>query len=282
MKVSESWAGATDRLSAHGVPEPSLEAEVLVRHALGVDRSQFFANLNQGLVHHQKGQIDRLVERRILGEPLAYIRGHREFYGLEFVVNRHVLVPRQETETLVDEVLELSSRPPLARLRIADIGTGSGAIAVSIAVNETRAVVFATDASREALEIADANCVRHGVSERVQLLRGDLVEPLPGLMDIIVSNPPYIRSAEIEGLQAEVRREPTIALDGGHDGLEPTRRLLREAPDKLRPGGSLVIEIEPEQVHIVRALASKAAPRGRVYSIADIQGVSRAVVLALP
>jgi release factor glutamine methyltransferase len=281
MRVQESWVGAANRLADHGVEVPSLEAEVLVRHVLGIDRAQFFAALSDGLHCPDEGEIDRLVGRRLAGEPLAYIQGRREFYGLELVVNPSVLVPRQETETLVDQVLELSKNMPEQGLRVADVGTGSGAIAIAIAVNLPRATLYAIDSSREALEVARVNCDNHDVSERVHLRPGDLVDALPCDMDIIVSNPPYIQSGELEHLAEEVRREPTIALDGGVDGLRVIRRLFQQAPPLLRPGGKLVVEIAPEQLESVSALARNTVPAGRVSFRRDLLGLPRAVVLSL-
>ena len=281
MRVQESWVGAATRLADHGVEVPSLEAEVLVRHVLGIDRAQFFASLTDGLPRSDEGEIDRLVARRLNGEPLAYIRGHREFYGLELVVNTSVMVPRQETETLVDQVLELSKHMTPQGLRIADVGTGSGAIAIAIAVNLPQATVYATDVSREALEVADINRSKHGVSVQVHLHHGDLIDALPCDMDIIVSNPPYIRSSEVEQLAEEVRREPAVALDGGADGLRLIRRLFQQAPPRLRPGGGLVVEIAPEQLESVSGLARDAVPGGMVSFRRDLLGLPRAVVLSL-
>ena len=280
MKIQESWVGAANRLADHGVEVPSLEAEVLVRHVLGIDRAQFFAALSDGLSCPDESKIDRLVAHRLAGEPLAYIQGHREFYGLELVVNPSVLVPRQETETLVDQVLELSKHIAQG-LRVADVGTGSGAIAIAIAVNLPQATVYATDASSEALEVARVNCNNHDVSERVHLYSGDLVDSLPCDMDIIVSNPPYIQSDELEQLAEEVRREPPIALDGGADGLRVIRRLFQQAPPLLRPGGKLVVEIAPEQLESVSALARNTLPAGQVSFRRDLLGLPRTVVLSL-
>jgi len=281
MRIQESWVGTASRLADRGIEVPSLEAEVLVRHVLGIDRAQFFAALSDGLPCPDEGEIDRLVARRLAGEPLAYIQGCREFYGLELVVNPNVLVPRQETETLVDQVLELSKHMPAEGLRIADIGTGSGAIAIAIAVNLPQATLYATDASREALEVARVNCDYHDVSKRVHLHPGDLLDVLPCDMDIIVSNPPYIQSDKLEHLAQEVRQEPAVALDGGADGLKVIRRLFQQAPPLLRLGGKLVVEIAPEQLESVSALAQNTVPAGQVSFRRDLLGLPRAVVLSL-
>ena len=282
MRVSESWACAGAELSRRGVDDPTLEAEVLVRHVLGLSRAQLFSTLNDGVTVEHRREIDQVVERRSGGEPLAYIRGFREFYGLDFMVNPHVLVPRQETETLVDLVLEASSRSRREELQVADVGTGSGAIAVAVAANLPLARVFATDASPDALRVADANRRRHRVSDRVRLLLGDLLDPVPSPVDVIVSNPPYIRRGDLDGLPDSVRREPAMALDGGSDGLGPTIRLIRTAPPLLNPGGVLIVEIDPEQLEPVSGYAQSQFPSGQVEYRCDLLGMPRAVVVRLP
>ena len=281
MRLGEALAEAGAELSRRGVDDPALEAEVLARHVLGLSRAQLFSAINEEVSPGHHREIGRAVERRAGGEPLAYIRGFREFYGLDFEVNRHVLVPRQETETLVDLALEAAGRIRRDDPRIADVGTGSGAIAVAVAVHLPRARVFATDVSPGALEVADANRRRHGVADRVRLLQGDLLEPLPDRVDVIVSNPPYIRSADLESLPEEVRREPALALDGGDDGLDPTRRLLRGAPGTLNPGGVIIIEIDPPQLSAVTSYAKSHMPDAHVESRDDLLGLPRAVVVRL-
>ena len=282
MTLGESWAGASSLLLRRGVGAPDLEAEVLLRFALGISRAQFFSTLGSDLAAAQRREIDLLVERRSAGEPLAYIRGSREFYGLELVVSPAVLVPRQETETLVDLVLELSRNGGWEVPRVADVGTGSGAIAVAVAANAPGAQLFAVDASRRALEVADANRRRHGVADRVHLLLGDMIAPLRGPIDLIVSNPPYIRSGDMEALPDAVRREPAMALDGGDDGLGPTFRLLREAAPLLSPGGALVVEIDPPRLPAIAAYARSSFPVALIESRNDLLGLPRAVVVRLP
>ena len=281
MTIGEFLSYATQRLSRGGVLDPNIEAEVLIRHALGMERSEFFAALNQRVAPEERVRIDQLVSRRLQREPLAYIRGHREFYGLDFVVNPHVLIPRQETEMLVDKVLELFPADRRGgNVDIADVGTGSGAIAIAIASSLPRATLYATDASWEALAVADTNRRRHGVSERVHLLHGDLLEPLRAPVDVIVSNPPYIRSSDVSSLAPEVRREPSFALDGGEDGLAVTRRLLEKAPSYVRPGGCILIEISPEQLGRVSRLAQEAMSGATVSFDRDLLGLPRVVIVA--
>ncbi len=279
MKLREALVSTAERLSQAGIAEPKLEAEVLLRHALGLDRAAFFASLDEPLSSDAHARFDALVERRLRREPLAYIIGHREFFGLDFAVNPHVLIPRQETELLVERAIEFaSSRGPL---RIADACTGSGAITIAIARNVPNAIVYATDISVLALEVADANRRRHNVTERVQLFEGDLLAPLPEPVDILVCNPPYIETGQIARLSPEVRAEPALALDGGADGLDVVRRLFRQAPGYMRAGGCILAEIAPQQLEAVTKLALDAFPGARASFAKDLLGLPRVVCLAL-
>ena len=267
-------------LAKHGIPDSNLEAEVLLRHVLKYDRALFYASFSENL---SAGTIERalvLTERRISHEPLAYIIGHREFYGLELCVTPAVLIPRQETELLIDEALKFAVENGDGDISVADIGTGSGAIAVSIAVNLPRTKVYATDCSTDALEIADFNRHKHGVADRITLFEGDLLEPIPDSVDLVVSNPPYIASDLLPELTPEVHREPQVALDGGKEGLEVISRLLEQAPAKLKPGGSILIEISPEQIAAVREMAKARFPAADVSYDNDLLGLPRCLIVS--
>ena len=221
-----------------------------------------------------------LLDRRISGEPLAYILGRREFYGLDFHVTPDTLIPRQETELLVEIALErlarAAGRPPLA----VDAGAGSGAIAIAIAAQSKNARLVATDVSQGALEVAKRNALALGLRDRIEFVRGDMLAPVRGLIDVVVSNPPYIPSGMMASLPPEVRREPRLALDGGADGLAPFRNLLRQACDKLAPGGVLAVELMPEQMDEARTLAADSMPREvRVTVRNDLMGSERALVV---
>jgi len=277
VKLAESWTAARDRLTRHGIADASLEAEVLHRHVLSVDRGGFFATLQDQVEPSVSQAVAALAERRLSGEPLAYILGRREFYGLDFTVNPGVLVPRQETELLVDLTLKATAGMDMERPRIADVGTGSGAIAVALAKRLPAATIYATDISHEALATAAANCCAHGVADRVRLLHGGLLAPLPGSVDIIVSNPPYIATGLLGSLPPEVKREPRLALEGGPDGLDVIRRLLAQVPSYLRPGGSLIVELSPEQKGTVAELARQAMPDADIAFSHDLLGLVRAV-----
>ncbi len=256
---------------------------MLVRHALGVDRARYFASLADAVPPEARRTAMAFVRRREEGEPLAYITGHREFYGLEFRVDRRALIPRQETETLVDCVIEhCAALGGDGAVSVADVGTGSGAIAVAVAVCVPNATVTAIDVDAGALEVADANRRRHGVEGRVRLALGDLLAPLSAPVDVIVSNPPYIRSGDMAVLPREVRSEPAGALDGGADGLRVVRRLLADAPARLNAGGALFVEIAPEQLGEVRRLARRIFPGARVTHREDGLGLARVVCVGVP
>lgn len=279
MKLAESYVAARERLAGAGVMDAALEAEVLHRHAMQTDRVRFFANLQEEVEATELHSLDSLLGRRLGGEPLPYITGEREFYGLAFFVDARVLVPRQETELLVDLALKAVARAKPDRPVIADAGTGSGAIAVALATHLPDAMVYATDMSEDALAVAARNCERHGVADKVRLLHGDLLAPLPEKVDIIVSNPPYIPSGQIETLPEDVRREPRMALDGGVDGLELVRRLLSQTSRQLQPGGTLVFELMPEQAEAAMGMARQAFPNAAVSFEKDLLGLPRAVVV---
>jgi release factor glutamine methyltransferase len=253
---------AKQRLRHGGIEDAGLEAEVLLRFILNTDRAHLYQHLNSPLADDAMNQLYRLVRRRLSHEPSAYITGHREFYGLDFQVNRDVLIPRPETETLVEAAIELAGQlgPRDAdgepAVQIADIGTGSGAVAIALAVNLPSAHIFATDISPAALEVARANAERHGVGERIEFLQGDLLEPLRTPVHLIVANLPYVRTEDWRELPAELRlHEPRLALDGGDDGLDLIRRLFNEAPRVLAPGGAICLEFGTGQQNAILAIA---------------------------
>ena len=279
MTVAEALA-STRRTLEPTLPDAEIEAEVLVRLASGMDRTSLYASLNEPVDADASRQLESLVQRRRSGEPLAYITGRREFYGLEMDVSPDVLVPRQETETLVENVIEFTeSRWPEAPVTIVDVGTGSGAIAVALATRLSNATVIATDISSKALEIAAANRRRHGVEDRVSLLRCDMLDGLAGRFDVIVSNPPYIASGDMPELPSDVRREPAVALDGGDDGLRATERLVRQSAELLAPNGGLFIEIAPDQPQAVAAIVHRWIPGSRVSTGNDLSDTPRTVLV---
>jgi release factor glutamine methyltransferase len=235
-------------LAGKGVDNARLDAELLLAEVLGLTRTQIYTSFERPLAPAEVDRFRELVRRRAAREPVAYITGRREFWSLDFAVDRRVLVPRPETELVVEIAVDaLRARGSNgAGLLAADIGTGSGAIAVAIAKELPDARVIATDRSEAALEIAPANASRHGVDGRIEFRTGDGCAPLAGAgpFDVIASNPPYVRKAEIATLAPEVREwEPKWALESGPEGMDVTQPMVEDAFELLAPGGSLVVEV---------------------------------------
>ena len=279
MKLADSWVLVRERLADTGIVDASLEAEVLHRSVLDMDRAGFISELQTEISSVQVKSIDQLINRRLKGEPLSYITGVREFYGLELVVDSRVLVPRQETELLVDLTLKAVEEIGLSRPVIIDVGTGSGAIAIALASRLRSAIVYAVDLSVNALDVAMQNCDRHAVTDRVRLIHGDLFSSLVEMVDIVVCNPPYIPSGELRKLPRDIGYEPRLALDGGQDGLDVLRRLLAQAKHRIRCNGRLIFELSPEQVETAMELARNTFPQRRVSFERDLLNHPRAVVV---
>lgn len=278
MNRKQAMFLARERLAAADIDDASLEAEVLLRYVLGIDRTRLFTELEVALDAARETEFGALIERRLSGEPSAYITGHREFYRLDFSVDRNVLIPRPESELLVEKAIELAGERRINT--IADIGTGCGAIAISLAVNLPEVRVYATDISGSALEVAAANCRKHGVIDRVTLLQGDLLQPLPEPVGIIIANLPYVLEKNIPKA-GPVSFEPRLALNGGTDGLEKLRRLYSQVNDKLSPGGCVLTEIGQGQLKSITDLLTQLFPAGRIEVMNDLAGIERVVGLCL-
>ncbi|MGB8261166.1 MAG: peptide chain release factor N(5)-glutamine methyltransferase [Terracidiphilus sp.] len=261
------------------------DAETLLLYVIRRERAALLARWKERLDEVEAEDYARLVERRMAGEPLQYILGETEFYGLPFRVNPDVLIPRPETEHLVEKALELASHIDAGceGPRIADIGTGSGAIAVTLAHGLDAARVTAVDLSAAALLVARQNAERNGVADRIRFLRGDLLEPVAGeRFEMVVSNPPYVSRAEQPSLPVEVREyEPPMAIFAGADGLEIYRRLIPAAFEALEPGGFLLLEIGCGQEPAVTALLVYSAYH-RIEFVPDLQGIPRVAVAQRP
>ena len=248
----------TNHLKKHGSDTPRLDAEILLAQARGCPRIQLYTQFDQPLSDTVRAQMRDLVQRRAKAEPVAYLVGHREFFSLDFRVTRDVLIPRPDTETLVMEVLDATKS--LAEAKVLDLCTGSGCVAIAIAKNCKTANLVATEISSVALVIAKENAERHQVTDRIEFIESDLFASIPAgkKFDIIASNPPYIPSAEIDQLDAEVaKHEPRLALDGGPDGLDIIRRILEAAPTFLAPNGLIAIEFTPEQAESLEQIVTK-------------------------
>ncbi|GAB4331175.1 MAG: peptide chain release factor N(5)-glutamine methyltransferase [Dehalococcoidia bacterium] len=269
MNARAVAARAAARLDAIAIPDSRLEAEILTRHAMGLDRAAFFAGAE--IDSDRTALLDALIARRAAGEPAAYITGEREFYGLAFAVGPGVLVPRPETELLVDVAINfLRDRPGSV---VVDIGTGSGCVAVAVAAHAPDTRVVAIDRSTDALAWARANVARHRAP--VSLVRGNLAEPL-ARADVVLANLPYIPTGEIHHLQREIRDfEPRSALDGGPDGLDLIRRLVADCGFRLRPS-LLALEVGAGQAQAVARLAQEAGAAG-ITIVPDLAGIDRVV-----
>jgi release factor glutamine methyltransferase len=260
---------------------PHLEAERLLAAALIVDRTVLHAHPEAPLRRAQARVYIDAVSRREEGTPLPHILGRVEFFGLEFVVNRHVLIPRPETELLVEWALDdlrrrtARSSPGKGMPVVVDVGTGSGCIAIALAVSLPALRVIAIDISAPALAVAHINGLRHGVQARVRWVQGDLLMPIGAAVDVIVSNPPYVSEREWEALSASVRQEPQLALLAGCEGLAAIRRLLDLARLRLAPDGLLLVEIGSDQGHAAQALACAAFPDSDVEILPDLAGRDR-------
>jgi len=272
---------ATRLLQEEGLDTPRLDAELLLGHVLGLTRAGIYAHPNRRLDAAGLDSYRELIERRRQHEPVAYIIGHKEFYGLDFYVDRRVLIPRPETELLVERGLEIG-RAASHPLTIADVGTGSGAIAISLAVHLPQAIIYALDASSEALEVAALNCQSHSVERRVHLFQGDLLSPLPEPLDLIVANLPYVSWAEWEQLPWTITAyEPRSALDAGPDGLDAIRRLLAQARSHIKPQATILLEIGATQEAAVTNLARHHFSRVTVEVVQDYAGLDRMVVIEI-
>ncbi|MFQ3592503.1 MAG: peptide chain release factor N(5)-glutamine methyltransferase [Gemmataceae bacterium] len=247
-----------DYLAGKGIESARLEAELLLAHALRCAKIALYTRYDEVPDEAQRAAFRELVQRRVKGHPVAYLLGKKEFFSLEFEVNPAVLIPRPDSEWLVSEVKQ--GVKSLASPRLLDVGTGSGCLAIALAVNLKTAQVTAIDRSEEALAVARRNAQKHQVSQRLRFLLGDLFAPVAGeRFDGIVSNPPYIRTGDLGGLAREVRDfEPHLALDGGPDGFAVIDRLLSEAGEYLAPGGSLWMEIGFDQAEETQRRAAAA------------------------
>jgi release factor glutamine methyltransferase len=278
FSVGDSIKAGAQQLRAGGVAEWQRDAATLLAHLLARDRTFVIAHAGDELNEEQLAAFQSLIERRSGGEPLQYITGHQEFYRLDFEVSRAVLIPRPETELIVETALELLREDPAPL--IADIGTGSGCLAISLLHERPTARALAIDVSPAALRIAQRNSARHDVADRLDLLGADALTAINGArcFDLIVSNPPYVSEDEMNGLQREVTHEPRTALAAGADGLSIIRRLLSETAPLLRPGGHFVFEIGFGQSDAVQQLIDP-----RVWEFkekrADLQEIPRVFVL---
>lgn len=285
-------AWITEAFTKKGMDSPRLSGELLVSHVLGCDRLRLYMDADRPASPLERDTLRDLVGRALKNEPVQYLVGEAWFFGLPFHVDRRVLIPRPSTETIVEQVLLHARAEPGfggktgEGVRFADVCTGSGCIAISLLKNLTKAFAVATDLSEPALELARKTAARHAVAERIEFLHGDLLEPLrnhPGgagrELHYLVSNPPYIPDAEWDAVATNVKDfEPHEALRGGADGLKFVRPLIEQAPDQLRPGGLLLIEIAAATADAVLALAQSHPHLDRARIVKDFEGLPRTLV----
>ena len=277
MNLADELAAAADRLEASGISEPRREASSLIANAIGRDRVFLVAHPEYILTEREAVAVDEFISRRSAREPFQYIVGRQEFYALDFLVNPSVLIPRPETELLVERAIDHLRK--IEEPRFCEIGVGSGCISISVLSNVPNATAVAADISEAALAVAAANAQRHNVIDRLELIRSDLFDGLPrGPYHAILSNPPYIPSNEIAGLQPEVRDfEPVNALTDGSSGIEILRRIIHGTPERLIEGGLLMLEIGAGQFEIVDRIFDRSIWRS-VDVILDLQQIPRTVI----
>ena len=279
MTIYEALAQARARLAEAGLSEAdaSVDVDLYARTILGWDKVRLLIEQQSPVPEPLEPTLSQWIERRILREPTAYIVGHREFWGLDFTVTPAVLIPRPETESIVDEGIALGRAMPSPRM--ADIGTGSGCIAVALALELPRARFVATDVSAEALAVARTNAERHRVADRIEFVATSYLDGVEGGFDVITANPPYVRDGDKPGLSRDVRHEPDVALFGGTEGLRDIAGVLAAASAALVPGGWLVMEFGYGQEPGVETLVS-TQPALRLHRVQpDLQGIPRTAII---
>ncbi len=283
LTLSEAIQQAVDRLTRAGVETARLDAEVLLSHVVNKDRTWIFTHVQNGLDRESNRLFQELIGRRSQREPLQYILGKQEFWGLDFIVSPDVLIPRPETELVLEAAIDFLKG--MMRPAVIDLCTGSGCIAISLAKEFKDARIFATDKSPIALGIARKNARMHHAAERVRFFEGDLFQPLEELdlraqVDVITANPPYIPSGDLPSLQPEVRdHEPQMALIAGPEGTEFHQRIIREAPLFLKRGGRLMMEMGIGQAGAVAAMADETRAYTRPEILKDLAGIDRVIML---
>jgi release factor glutamine methyltransferase len=285
--LKDTLTSAVDRLTAARVGSPRMNAELLLMFTLGCDRAYLFAHPERELTAEEQTRYEEALNQRARGVPAQYITGHQEFWGMDFIVSPAVLIPRPETEHIIETVLQLNQEnggrasSPGGPTHIVDVGTGSGCIALALAREFSQAVIHATDISPAALEVAHANAARHQLENRIHFHQTDLLQGLdPGMFDFVVSNPPYVGDSEQDQVQLEVRKfEPRNAVFAGPTGLEVIERLIPQAHAALKPGGWLIIEISGTIAASVKAMLNGWK---QLQITNDLQGIPRVAAAQRP
>lgn len=273
-------ASIAERMFGAELPSPYPEAETLVRHFSSMSRVELFVG-DRRVSAASRRSIERVLKRRLKGEPLSHLLKSRDFRGLSFYVNKDVLIPRPETEILVEQALSLlESKYKARRPDVLDLCTGSGCIAISLTLAYPECTMTALELSQKALSVARKNSVHHKLGKKISFVKSDLFSAVKGRKwDLIVSNPPYVPSEDIAGLSREVRSEPRVALDGGREGLEIIRRILEQAPSYLQSNGRLLMEIGLGQSGPVRRMLERSGWAGEVRVVKDLNGIDRVLTV---
>ena len=280
VTIRETLQQTHGNLESVGISDARLESEVMVMNVMRMPRQDLFSHQEDGVNAQQERELAQIVERRLKREPLAYILAYKEFYGVNLLGNSDVLIPRPETETMVEHALFMALMGmETTELVIADVGTGTGAIAINLAIHLPAARIYAIDAADAVLDVASHNIRAHNVADRIKLAKGDLLEPLLEPVDLIVANLPYIPPSRLPTLQPEIQWEPSAALDGGDDGLDLIRRLMSQAPDKLKENGIILLELDPEQVPAVEELSRQLFPEATTSIEQDLAHRDRVFVI---
>lgn len=280
MSLRDTLRTAETLIASQNIPDARVEAELLLMHSLGIRKVELYASLDRPLSASEAERFRGLLDQRLHHEPSAYILKECQFYGIDFYIDPRALIPRPESELLVELALEYTKQrfPSGQPCLLADVGTGSGAIAVALALHVPQSEVYALDVSPAALDVARVNCGKHQVEERVHLLHGDMLGPLPKPVHIILANLPYVTDSELPQLAPEIRDfEPTIALAGGASGLDHVRRFLPQAREKTLPGGMVLMEVGQGQGKEARSLAEGCFYDAEIDLVPDLAGIGRVV-----
>ncbi len=275
MKIQELMEKGKQKLIENQIEEANIIARVLLQFVLALNRTELLMNQEQKVEEEKRQEYEKAIQKIIEGIPMQYITHKQEFYGIPFYVDENVLIPQPDTEILVEEVVSLAKNQ---QEDILDIGTGSGAIGIALASNITSANITISDISKKALEIAKKNAIENKVIQKIKLVQSNLFENIEGTFSIIVSNPPYIETEIIKELPKQVQNEPILALDGGKDGLTFYRKLVEEAPNYLRQGGYLCMEIGYNQKEAVLELLQNSPRYQHTYSKKDLSGNDRIII----
>jgi release factor glutamine methyltransferase len=281
LSFLEAINAATAKLTAAGITDARRDAETLLAHGIRKDRAYLYAHPQDAFDDEQRLLFEQVIERRAQREPLQYIIGKQEFWGLEFTVTPDVLIPRPETELVVERALKFAGAEEARQMTVLDLCTGSGCIAISLATELPHARFFAIDKSESALAIARENADKHGLAQRIRFLAGDLFQPVEqfdirGRVDLIVSNPPYVRADELPLLQPEVRDyEPAMALVSGPAGTELHQRIIRDAPEYLKQNGALIMELGLGQAGALKKMIEASGLYGAIEVFKDLAGIER-------